>query len=281
MTTVSVITICLNAAETIEQTIRSVREQTHPDIEHVIIDGDSTDGTLDIIERYRDGIAYLVSEPDKGLYHAMNKGIRAATGDVLYFLNADDRFADPEVTKDFARIFDDEAALEMLYGDVLRKFPEENIPAPQNPILSRKALCRSTICHQAIFARKSLFERIGEFDELFHVVSDFDWLYRAVVNGRAPGRHISRVVAVIDTGGRTYTTSWDAEKRAVLGRYYSAMEVFLWRTWPRAIFPSAQRLVKRLSPIRRVLHMLRLVFSREYREARRDRHTETQRQGVK
>lgn len=91
MVKISIITVSYNAAKTIEQTIRSVVNQTYKNIEYIIIDGGSTDGTVDIIKKYEDKIAYWVSEPDKGIYDAMNKGIMLATGDYVYFLGADDK----------------------------------------------------------------------------------------------------------------------------------------------------------------------------------------------
>ena len=94
---ISIITVSYNAAKTIEQTISSVVNQTYQDIEYIIIDGGSTDGTMDIIRKYEDRIAYWISEPDKGIYDAMNKGIDVATGDYVYFLGADDRLVDANI----------------------------------------------------------------------------------------------------------------------------------------------------------------------------------------
>ena len=97
MLKISIVTVSYNAADTIEQTISSVVNQTYEDIEYIIIDGGSTDGTVDIIRKYEDKIAYWVSEPDEGIYAAMNKGIDAATGDYIYFLGADDALVDSEI----------------------------------------------------------------------------------------------------------------------------------------------------------------------------------------
>lgn len=94
---ISVVTVSYNAVSTIEQTILSVINQTYPNIEYIIIDGGSTDGTVNIIKKYTDKIAFWVSEPDKGIYDAMNKGIRIATGDWINFMNSGDRFAQTEV----------------------------------------------------------------------------------------------------------------------------------------------------------------------------------------
>lgn len=95
---ISIITVCLNSEQTIEQTIKSVIDQNDPDYEYIIIDGDSTDSTLDIIRKYQAYIAILISEPDKGIYDAMNKGIALASGDVIGIINSDDWY-EPEILK--------------------------------------------------------------------------------------------------------------------------------------------------------------------------------------
>ena len=114
---VSIITVCLNCSMHIRKAIESVISQTYPLIEYVIIDGASTDGTVEIIEKYRDRIAHFISEPDTGLYNAMNKGIGAATGDILFFLNADDYFADENVVADVADVFSKNPDIDIVFGN--------------------------------------------------------------------------------------------------------------------------------------------------------------------
>ena len=118
---ISVVTVCYNAADTIEKTILSVLNQTYHDIEYIIIDGGSTDGTVEIIRKYADKIAYWVSEPDKGIYDAMNKGIEVATGEWINFMNAGDRFYKSDVIKlifDNMNCYDD---VDIIYGDSLEE----------------------------------------------------------------------------------------------------------------------------------------------------------------
>src|SRR5512135_528741 len=100
----SIVTVCYNSVQTIEDTLRSVAAQTWPEVEHILVDGGSTDGTLAIIERYRQSLAKVISEPDHGIYDAMNKGVHASTGDVIGFLNADDFYAHAGVLGEVAKL---------------------------------------------------------------------------------------------------------------------------------------------------------------------------------
>ena len=114
---VSIITVSFNAENTIEDSIKSVLAQAYPDIEYIIIDGKSTDKTVDIIEKYRGKIHYFISEPDYGIFNAMNKGIKAATGDILYFLNTNDYIFDEKVIEDVVKFFQKTKAT-MIFGDM-------------------------------------------------------------------------------------------------------------------------------------------------------------------
>lgn len=119
---ISVITVCYNTASTIEKTILSVLNQTYPDIEYIIIDGGSTDGTIDIIKKYVDKIAYWISEQDDGLYDAMNKGIRIASGDYINFMNAGDIFTSSDVVES---IFSNELEdADIIYGNSISQYPD-------------------------------------------------------------------------------------------------------------------------------------------------------------
>ena len=113
---ISVVTVCYNSVNTIEETMLSVLNQTYPDIEYIIIDGGSTDGTVDIIRKYAARLGYWISEPDKGIYDAMNKGIAAATGDYINFMNSGDMFASNDVLSSFKNFVSDDP--EIVYGDV-------------------------------------------------------------------------------------------------------------------------------------------------------------------
>ena len=242
MLTVSIITVCYNAAEKIRGMLDSVQEQTYPHIEHVVIDGGSGDGTVDIVRQHGTRVATLVSEPDEGIYDAMNKGIKAATGDVLLFLNADDRLCDFRVAADVAAVFGRDPGLELVYGDVLRDLPEGLERVPQMAALTRRELARTTICHQVIFSRRELFSRCGGFDGSLRVVADYAWLMKAATSG-ARARHLHRDVAIIGTEGLSHTASYEDEKRRAMAPYYTPLEMFCWRTLPREVMPRIRRVI--------------------------------------
>lgn len=148
---ISVVTVCYNAADTIERTMLSVLNQTYHDIEYIIIDGGSTDGTVDIIRKYADKIAYWVSEPDKGIYDAMNKGIKISNGEYIYFLGADDVLCE-DIFFNIAPLLTH--ARTIYYGDVYMINQRINYDGP----FSRYKLAIHNICHQAILYHRSVYD---------------------------------------------------------------------------------------------------------------------------
>lgn len=182
---VTVITVVFNGKQELESTILSVLNQSYSNVEYILVDGRSTDGTLDILHKYEDSIDYWVSEQDQGIYDAMNKGIRHARGEWLYFLNCGDRFVDSEVlAKAALPLSRTEAPLligrvNYLCGDrVLKQFP---INAPTE--ITARTLFRSKFCHQAFFARRRSYIDAGGFDTRFPVFSDFHTAYRIIRDG--------------------------------------------------------------------------------------------------
>lgn len=172
---VSIITVSYNAEEFIERTIKSVREQTYSNIEYVIIDGASKDGTLDIVNRYKSAVSILVSERDKSLYDAMNKGIQNATGDYIWFMNAGDRIATPE-TLEKAMAKAENA--DFIYGKTIRitedgqQFPWHKAhPTPES--LNWKSFGEGmVVCHQSMLIRRTLTPL---YDLNWKHVADIDW----------------------------------------------------------------------------------------------------------
>ncbi|MEY8244094.1 glycosyltransferase family 2 protein [Heminiphilus faecis] len=173
---ITVVTICYNALDTIESTMLSVFDQTYDNIEYIIIDGGSTDGTVDIIKKYADRLTYWVSEPDRGIYDAMNKGIAAATGDYINFMNAGDKFARTDV---IAQICDSvEKKTDIVYGDYYilndkkSKYPIYTKPQTISKVIS-KVISKSPICHQATFTRTE-YLKTYPFDLKFKICADWN-----------------------------------------------------------------------------------------------------------
>lgn len=201
---VSIITACFNSAATIEDTILSVAAQTWEDIEHIIIDGASTDGTLALLERYSAGLSRLISEPDNGIYDAMNKGVAMATGDVIAFLNADDVYKHSSVIERVARDMQD-AGLDALYGNV--EFFHPGSPEHVVRTYNSGQFTPSRVgwgwmpAHPAFFVRRWVFERYGGFDESFKIAGDFDFVARVFKLGKLQYRYIPEVMVRMQTGG--------------------------------------------------------------------------------
>lgn len=168
---ISVVTVCYNAADTIDKTIQSVVNQTYDNLEYIIIDGGSTDGTIDIIKKYADRIAYWVSEPDKGIYDAMNKGIAAATGDYINFMNAGDRFASKTVINEITKHI---CKADVLFGDVIICYKWGKIKKEGRYFNGKE--WRLPFSHQSVFVKNSLIEQCG-FDTSFRYAADHNMMY--------------------------------------------------------------------------------------------------------
>ena len=173
----SVITVCYNAEATIEDTIQSVISQTYHHVEYIIVDGASKDRTMDIVNRYREHIAIVVSERDKGLYDAMNKGIGLATGDYLCFLNAGDSFHEDDTLQQMVHSIHTPQLPDVLYGETELVDHEghflrmRRLSAPE--VLTWKSFRQGMlVCHQAFFPRRDL---VMPYDLRYRFSADFDW----------------------------------------------------------------------------------------------------------
>lgn len=180
---ISVITVCLNSQEFIEQCIQSVLTQTLNDFEYVIIDGGSTDYTVEIIKKYQNKIAYWHSKPDRGLAHAFNLGVENSSGQWLVFLNSDDYFASSNVLKDMVVHIDKHSDVDVIFGQmnmITREQVSKKIGGPYGEAIKWEKFCRkATIPHQAAFSPRSFFERIGAFNEDFLIAVDYEHYLRA------------------------------------------------------------------------------------------------------
>jgi glycosyltransferase involved in cell wall biosynthesis len=202
---ISVITVCRNASATIEETINSVAVQVHPDVEHIVVDGCSTDDTLAIVARHGETISRLLSEPDDGVYDAMNKGIRLATGEVIGFLNADDTFADERVLADIARNMTD-PSVDACYGDLVyvgREEGRQRILRYWKSCDYRPGLCSTgwMPAHPTFYVRRRIYDELGGFDLSLRLQSDFEMAVRLLDRHGIRTRYIPRVLVRMKVGG--------------------------------------------------------------------------------
>lgn len=203
---ISILTIARNAQDTIEQTIKSVIDQDYVELEYIIIDGNSTDNTKRIIEKYRDQIAVFISEPDKGISDAFNKGIKHASGDVIGIINADDLLLQGAL-KTVAESFRDDT--DVLYG-LTRGFTEtKTIPTVITESgfygvdLERLKL-KMVLSHPSVFVRRTTYERYGLFDEQYRNSMDHELMLRMYTNG-AHFQSVPYVLTYFRTGGVSST----------------------------------------------------------------------------
>ncbi|MDJ0699529.1 MAG: glycosyltransferase family 2 protein [Woeseiaceae bacterium] len=202
---VSIVTVCFNSAATIRDAIDSVLAQSHPDVEYIIIDGGSTDDTMKIVSEYEDRIATVVSEPDQGIYDAMNKGIRAATGDIVGILNSDDFFASKDVVADVVQAFRENEEAGIVFGDVVFVSPED-LNYVKRYYSSRhfkpwKLRFGYMPPHPATFVRRDLYTRYGEYNLEFRIAADYEMYVRWLIRNEVRFRRIDEVLVRMRLGG--------------------------------------------------------------------------------
>lgn len=227
----SIITINYNDATGLKRTLDSVAMQTCANFEHIIVDGASTDGSVDIICQYADSqdirrqgneakrqVAWL-SEPDIGIYNAMNKGIRMASGEYLLFLNSGDVLVDENVVYDFIasdRIEDIVAGGTLLGVD-------ERLPKYPPKVLTYELFVTDSLMHAATFIRRELFEQYGLYNEQHRIVSDWEFFVKILVNNNCTYTTIDRLISLFDTTGisnqSSHSTLHEQERREVIDRY--------------------------------------------------------------
>ena len=202
----SIITICYNSEKFIEKTIQSVLSQTFTDYEFIIIDGKSTDKTLEIINKFRDDIDLIISEKDSGIYNAQNKGVQHAKGEYLFFLNSGDCFFENDTLENIFSYCNNES---ILYGDIVNDWADtENIwgqkgyqfrSYPEH--IDQAYWLHDFLCHQVVFCKKELFEDYGSFDESYRYAADHDFFYRIWFKPNVTKKHVPIVVTLYEMGG--------------------------------------------------------------------------------
>lgn len=183
---VSIITVCFNSEETIEDTLQSIQSQTYLDIEYIVIDGLSKDRTNEMVKKYSDIVSIHVSEKDSGLYDAMNKGISLASGDIVGILNSDDVLADEYVIEEIVAGFDD-VSVDAVYSDLIY-VSEHNLNKPTR-LYSSKVFSKRMIKfgimlpHPTFYVRKICYEELGKYKTTYRVAADFELLARFMNKG--------------------------------------------------------------------------------------------------
>lgn len=202
MLKISIITVCYNSVTTIERTIQSVLSQTYPNIEYIIVDGGSTDGTLNSINKYKDRIHKIISEKDKGIYDAMNKGLGVATGDVIGFLNSDDFYTNNESVKSISAAFND-SGIDGCYADLQYVNKKDQIIRhwKSGNYTRLKFYFGWMPPHPTFYARKSLFDKYGHFDIAYQIAADYELILRFVMKNRIQLKYLQQCVVTMAAGG--------------------------------------------------------------------------------
>ena len=222
----TVVTACLNAAPTIERSIKSVLWQEHEDIEHIIVDGGSTDDTWSIVQKYGNSIAIAVSQKDDGVYDAINNGIMMSSGEIIHVLGADDYFVSPYALSCIAGLFAERDELEIVLTDFIYDMGSRH-RFRQNPgkVGKRRFLVANVICHQAMFCRRSVFDRVGLFDTSFRISSDLDWNIRAFGYKHVRYTHVPLVLCAYSRGGLSSKGMSNREPYVIRARYFNRVEL--------------------------------------------------------
>lgn len=223
---ISVVTVCYNSSCTIEETILSVLNQTYPNVEYIIIDGGSTDGTVDIIKKYAERIAYWISEPDKGIYDAMNKGIAAATGDYINFMNSGDMFASNDVLSSFKNFVSDDP--EIIYGDVKLSYKGKELIKKPLPLC--RIISMIPFCHQCTFVKTNELKS-RPFNTAYCITADYDFFYNSYKDKKR-FQYIPLLIAVYNATNGVSTDSLSEsmhEKYKIWGIENNWMQKLPWQ----------------------------------------------------
>lgn len=204
MIKISVITAVYNGRSTVTEALDSVLAQTHPDVEMVIVDGGSTDGTVELLERYRPHAASFVSERDKGIYDALNKGILMSRGEVVGFLHADDLFASDDALAQIAAAFED-PTVDAVYGDLVYVRRDEIgsvVRRWRAGACTTAALRRGWMPpHPTFYVRRSVYEKLGSFDTRYRIAADYDSIVRFLFTGAIKAAYVPQTLVRMRMGG--------------------------------------------------------------------------------
>ena len=217
----SIITINRNNADGLDKTIQSVISQSYEDFEYIVIDGNSTDHSIDIIKKYNSNINYWVSETDKGIYNAMNKGIAKANGNYVLFLNSGDYLVNSDVLKS---VFEKQQTADIIYGNMQIDLGNGKITSGKMPDkITFKQMYLDTLWHPVSFIKKTLFDKYGLYNETYKVVADYDFFFKVIIINNVTTYHINVDIAMYNLNGLSSLPEnkalEQAERRKVIERY--------------------------------------------------------------
>ena len=196
---ISLISISYNSESTISKTFQSVKNQSFNNYEYLLIDGGSKDGTLNIAKE-QDHISKIVSEPDKGIYDALNKGIKNSTGEIIGFLNSDDTFYDEDSLKHIVDAFDD---TDCVFGDIIYTDKNENIKRVWKGSEFKKGAFKKgwMPAHPTFYCRRSVYEKLGLYDDSFKIAGDFELMLRFLEKHNIRSKYIPKTLVNMKVGG--------------------------------------------------------------------------------
>lgn len=248
--TFTIITITYNAARWLERTVLSVLSQSYPHIEYIIIDGASTDGTVDIIKQYASGLAYWVSEPDRGLYDAMNKGLERASGDYVWFMNAGDTLYTADTVQRIVASLKKSVSLpDVIYGETAivdaegKSLGMRRLKAPKR-LTWKSFRMGMLVCHQSFIAKRELAPK---YDTQYRLVADFDWCIQCLKRSRKThNTHLVLSNFLEDGLSSTQRKASLKERYAVMCKYYGKPLTALLHGWFALRFYTAKWLKGRV-----------------------------------
>jgi glycosyltransferase involved in cell wall biosynthesis len=244
----SIITINRNNAAGLEKTMQSVAAQTFKEFEYIVIDGASTDGSVEVIKKYEPQLTHLkwVSEPDTGIYNAMNKGLRMVTGDYIQILNSADCLASDDVMERMLAELEKQGNPSILYGNMVKCFPDgrkmvDKCFAGQE--ITMLGMFTGTLNHDPAYIRRDLFEKYGYYDESLKIVSDWKWYLQAIILGGEKPQYVDMDVTLFDMTGISETNKEldKAERKQVLENLF-----------PRTVLADYERFAFPIEQIKRL-----------------------------
>lgn len=254
---ISIITVTYNSARWLEDCILSVRSQDHQDIEHIVIDGGSTDGTLDIIKKYEDRIAHWISEPDNGMYDAINKGMKLATGEVIGTLNSDDLLADTGSISAIEHAFYYQQ-VDAVYGDLVYVEPTDInrvLRVWKGLTYNRNRYKFGWMpAHPTFYFKRSLLEMNGYYESHYYSAADYEFMARYLFYHRASAYYLPRLLVRMRTGGMSNSSIY--RRLRANRRDYLAMR--------RNRIPFAM-IVSILKPLRKILQYKKMSSAKTFK----------------